>query len=94
MTILKDIIKEIKEKYQDHEEGFKYAIGRLEQVLEHEGITLEHLRDYAAADAEECKRRTEYHKQPAVSRFYSVKVSTSLQDEAVVMEDVAQLPQK
>lgn len=93
MTTPQDIIAKIKEKYQNQEGGFKHATGRLEQVVEHDGVTMEHLRDYAVAEAEECKRRAEYHQQPAVARFYNEKVPVSLQDEAVVMEDVVKLTQ-
>ena len=91
MTTPQDIIVKVKERYQDPEGGFKHAIGRLEQVIEHDGVTMEHLRNYAVAEAEECKRRTEYHKRSAVSRFYNEKVSASLQDEVVIMELVANL---
>jgi len=52
---------------------------------------MEHLRNYAVAEAKECKRRVEYHQQPAVARFYNERVSASLRDEALVMEDVAGL---
>lgn len=91
MTTPQDIVEKIKEKYQDRESGFKHAIGRLEQVVDHDGVTMEHLQNYAVAEAEECKRRAEYHKQPVVARFYNEKIPASLQDEAVVMEDVVEL---
>ena len=91
MTTPQDIFEKVKERYQDPEGGFKHATGGLEQVIEHDGVTMEHLRDYAVAEAEECKRRAEYHKQSAVSRFYNEKVSASLQDEVIIMELVANL---
>ncbi len=69
MITPQDIVRKVKEKYQDKEGGFKHAIGRLKQVAEHDGVTMEHLRNYAVAEAEECKRRAEYHQQPTVARF-------------------------
>jgi len=56
-------------------------------------VTIEDLHNYAVAEAEERKRRAEYHKQSDVAKFYNEKVSTSLQDEAAVMKNVAELTQ-
>jgi len=93
MTKPQDIIEKISEKYLNQEGGFKHAIGRLEQVIEYSDVTLGNLREYAIAEAEECKRRAEYHNQLAVSRFYNEKVAKSLLDEATVMENVVELTQ-
>jgi hypothetical protein len=75
MSAPRDIVEKIKEKYHDKEGGFELAIGRLEQLVDHDGVEVKDLRNYAIAEAEECKRRAEYLNRPAVSRFYNDKVS-------------------